>query len=63
MDEKLKLITDLESMETVTMYSTFTAIIGKAISSATSSRYTGERREYKGKELSASPVSIMDRRM
>jgi len=62
MDEKLKLITDLESMETVTMYSTFTAIIGKAISSATSSRYT-ERREYKGKELSASPVSIMDRRM
>lgn len=35
MDEKLKLIADLESMETEIMYSTFIAIIGEAISIAT----------------------------
>jgi len=52
-DEKLKLITDLESMKTETMYSIFTAIIGEAISSATPSRRTEykatERRKRKGK--------------
>ena len=55
MDEKLKLIIDLES--TKTMYATFTAIVGEVISSVTSSRYT-ERREYKGKQSQVLPPWI-----